>query len=528
MTSIKPSDPITITGVGLGLPGPKKDIFAQDNIDQLLNGKNFISQVGKQKIAFQQRQNIIQKRRNGGEIMFKNLTQESDLVRLAGEAGKFNLVEEYHVGSGLIDAWEITTQLAIAAGLEALKDARIPLIRRDGRLSLPDDMVDDTGIIFASTFPAANTFLEEQSKFYQHVNSLDKRKFARKLCQRLGDSASSIIEELLEEEDEYQFDRKYLLKAIPIQSGNFAQIINARGPNTGINSACASTTQAIAIASDWIKLGRCKRVIVVAADDPTNETTFHWIATGFLAAGAATTQLEIEQAARPFDKYRSGMILGMGAVGLVIEADSETAKRGVNPIADIMGSYFANSAYHGTKMNPEHVKQCFKTFMKKMTTQYQLTVADIAQSCLYMSHETFTPPKGNAAKTEIEALSSVFEEHLNEIIISNTKGLTAHPMGVSFEDVATVKALELGKIPPVVNLENPEFENIRFSRGENQLVDYAIRFAAGFGSQLVYILLKNRKYPQRTTDKYLSWIEAINPMGTELMGKTLVIDPVPH
>ena len=56
----------------------------------------------------------------------------------------------------------------------------------------------------------------------------------------------------------------------------FAEFIGARGPNTAVNSACASTTQAIAVAEDWIRAGRCKRVIVVAADDITSDNS-DWV-----------------------------------------------------------------------------------------------------------------------------------------------------------------------------------------------------------------------------------------------------------
>ena len=149
-------------------------------------------------------------------------------------------------------------------------------------------------------------------------------------------------------------------------------------------------------------------------------------------------------------------------------------------------------------------------------------MSEIANSCLYMSHETFTPPKGNGARTEIESLKLVFGEEASKIIIANTKGLTAHPMGVSFEDVAVVKALQRGKIPPVANLQSPEFENVRFSKGEEYIVDYAIRFAAGFGSQLVFLLFKNLKFKDHFTSDYEKWLHTLGEGKLESMGKTLI------
>ncbi|MHA2502138.1 MAG: beta-ketoacyl synthase N-terminal-like domain-containing protein [Candidatus Kariarchaeaceae archaeon] len=514
---------IVISGVGVGLPGKDKEVFAEDNIQRLLGGESFISQVDQRKIDSQKRQNIVQKRRIQGNIELQQLKSEDDLVKLAGEAGEFDLIKEYGVGEGLIDGWEITTQLAIAAALEALKDAFIPLVKEGSKLSLPTEYINDTGIIFASTFPSANTFLQEQSKYHEQRLFNEKSAIAEKLRDQFGSEAEEIINSFLPQNSpEYIFDRKYLLKAIPIQSGNVAQVIQAKGPNTGINSACASTTQAIALAEDWIRVGRAKRVIVVAADDPTNETTFGWIATGFLAAGAATTEKDVNRGAKPFDKSRSGMILGMGAVGIVIETREEVEARGVNPIVEIIGSHVANSAYHGTRMNPDDVKRNFKQFMSNVTSKSGIQISEIS-SCLYMSHETFTPPQGNGARTEIEALIEVFGQRISEITIGNTKGLTAHPMGVSIEDIATVKALQYGKLPPVANLETPEFD-LKFSRGEKETFQYAIRFAAGFGSQLVYLLLRNLHVKDRVTHRFSEWLSK-NGLNSELefQGKTLIV-----
>ena len=116
----------------------------------------------------------------------------------------------------------------------------------------------------------------------------------------------------------------------------FAELICARGPNTQINAACASTTQAFALAEDWIRAGRCRRVIVVAADDVTSEHLLPWIGSGFLASGAAATDDVVEEAALPFDRRRHGMLLGMGAAALVVESAAAARERGDH--ADLRGA----------------------------------------------------------------------------------------------------------------------------------------------------------------------------------------------
>src|SRR5205085_9777772 len=106
---------------------------------------------------------------------------------------------------------------------------------------------------------------------------------------RLADSPSNTAR--------YEFNRKFLFNVLSMGHSQLAQFIGARGPNTQVNAACASTTQAIAIAEDWIRTGRCTRVLVVAADDITSPQMFEWFGSGFLAAGAATTEADVHKAA---------------------------------------------------------------------------------------------------------------------------------------------------------------------------------------------------------------------------------------
>ena len=72
----------------------------------------------------------------------------------------------------------------------------------------------------------------------------------------------------------YAFDRRFLFRVLSMGHSQFAELVGARGPNTQVNSACASTTQAIALAEDWIHAGRCRRVVIVAADDAHHADEF--------------------------------------------------------------------------------------------------------------------------------------------------------------------------------------------------------------------------------------------------------------
>ena len=146
-------------------------------------------------------------------------------------------------------------------------------------------------------------------------------------CSTRSSGASTTSTRTLEKEP-YTFDRRFIFRILSMGHSQLAELIGARGPNTQINSACASTTQAVALAEDWIRAGRCRRVLIVAADDATSDTMMGWIGAGFLASGAAATDEVVEEAALPFDERRHGMIIGMGAAGLVVESAAPPASAG--------------------------------------------------------------------------------------------------------------------------------------------------------------------------------------------------------
>ena len=73
---------------------------------------------------------------------------------------------------------------------------------------------------------------------------------------------SAALREQLEAEP-YEFDRRFIFRILAMGHSQFAEYIGARGPNTHVNAACASTAQAVGLAEDWIRSGRCRRVIVI-------------------------------------------------------------------------------------------------------------------------------------------------------------------------------------------------------------------------------------------------------------------------
>ena len=195
----------------------------------------------------------------------------------------------------------------------------------------------------------------------------------------------------------YEFDRKFLFKLLCLGNAQLAQVVGARGPNTQMNAACAGTTQAIGMAQDMMRVGRCERVIVVAGDNASGKALLPWLANGFRALGAASTAGNVSLAALPFDARRNGMLLGAGAIGMVLETEAGFAHRQslLPPLSPppspasaggaaeakaadgedsqdvrarrakcrLLATQYSNSAYHGAALSQKHIASELQRFL---------------------------------------------------------------------------------------------------------------------------------------------------------------------
>ncbi len=506
------SEPVVITGAALGLPGTEH-IFDDGNIARILRGDQFINLI-----PSQFRQAMLDKhitrlvKSEAGEPRFETLTDVADVIKLAGRGGAFDLENEFGISAERVGALDRVTQLAMAAGIDALRDAGIPLVMRyktttkgtqlPERWGLPDSLRDDTGVIFASAFPGLDSLADEMARYYaDHERRQQLATLENLLAGAIETNGHSNlvleikrrIEELRAaiDKEPYVFNRRFLLRVLSMGHSQFAEFIGARGPNTQVNAACASTTQAVSLAQDWIHAGRCSRVIVVSADDVTSDHLIDWMGAGFLATGAAATDEIVADAAIPFDRRRHGMLIGMGAAALVVESAVAARERGIQPICEVLSTTTNNSAFHGTRLDVQHIGQVMETLVAEAEAGSGVSRYQIAPQTVFVSHETYTPARGGSASAEIHALRRVFGEDADRIVIANTKGMTGHAMGTGIEDVVAVKALETGCVPPVANFKevDPELGQLNLSKGGNYPVEYAIHLGAGFGSQISMMLL---------------------------------------
>ena len=508
-----PARPVVITGASLGLPGTDH-IFDDSNVARILRGEQFIDTIPTRfrRAMLDKHITRLVKSDNGGPT-FEQIRNPGDVIKLAARGGAFDLGKEFGVKPERIQALDRVTSLAIAAGIDALRDAGIPLTMRykstttgtqlPERWGLPDALRDDTGVIFASVFPGYDSFADEMARYYADHARRDQLAVLEDLRERMVgpngqpgvrqeiDRRIADLQEAIAKEP-FQLDRRFLFRVLSMGHSQFAELIGARGPNTQINAACASTTQAVAVAEDWIRAGRCRRVIVVSADDITSDRLIEWFGAGFLASGAAATDDVVEEAAIPFDRRRHGMIMGMGAAALVLESAEAAEERGLRPICEVLSAATANSAFHGTRLDVHHIHNVMEQLVRQAETRNGIRREQFAPGMLFVSHETYTPARGGSASAEIHALRAVFGDAADKIVIANTKGLTGHAMGTGIEDVVAVKALETGCVPPVANFKevDPELGPLNLSKGGAYPVEYALRLGAGFGSQISMTLLR--------------------------------------
>ena len=503
------TEPVVITGAALGLPGVQR-VFDDENIARILDGQQFIDTIphGLRRSMLDRHITRLVKRASG-DPTFEAIDNEADVIKLAGRSAPLDMVTEFAVDAARDAALDSTTKLAIGAGFDALRDAGIPLVMHyktttlgtqlPDRWGLPHSMRDDTGVVFASAFPGYDNFARDLEHYYVDRSNREQLLALEAVRARMsGDEPAAMevdrrIHELRHacESDPYVFDRRFIFRCLAMGHSQFAEIIGARGPNTHVNAACASTTQATTLAEDWIRVGRCRRVIVVSADDASSDALLPWLGSGFLASGAAATDDIVEEAATPFDQRRHGMILGMGAAAFVVESAESAAERGLQPICEVLGTVTANSAFHGTRLDVEHIGGV----MEHLLAQAEARGADrhaIAPSTVFVSHETYTPARGGSAAAEINALRRVFGADADAVVITNTKGFTGHAMGAGIEDVVAIKSLETGLVPPVPNFKepDPELGRLNLSVGGSYPVRYALRLAAGFGSQIAMTLMR--------------------------------------
>jgi len=342
------------------------------------------------------------------------------------------------------------SQYAMVSAAEAMADSG---------LMESNPNVDRIGVIWGSGIGGLKTFQEEAKGFFE------------------GDGTPKI-------------NPFFIPKMIAdIAAGHISIKYGLRGPNYVTVSACASATNAIIDAYNYIRLGKADAFVTGGSEAAVNQMGVG----GFNALKALSTRNDDPQtASRPFDLDREGFVLGEGAGAIILEEYEHAIKRGATIYAEVIGGGMSGDAYHMTAPHPEGLGA-------RNTMIAALEDANIEPSAVdYVNVHGTSTPLGDVA--EVKAIQHVFGEHAYNLNISSTKSMTGHLLGAAgaIEAIACILAVKNDIVPPTINhfTDDPAIDNklnFTFNKAQERVVNIAISNTFGFGGHNTSVIVKKFK-----------------------------------
>ena len=284
-----------------------------------------------------------------------------------------------------------------------------------------------------------------------------------------------------------RFNPFFIPKMIPdIAPGLIAMKYGFQGPNYATVSACASSSNALIDALNYIRIGHADVIVAGGSEAPV---TIAGVA-GFNAMHALSTRNDDPgSASRPFDRDRDGFVLGEGAGALILEEYEHAINRGAKIYAELAGGGLSCDAYHMTAPHPDG-RGAIKV-MKNCLDDAGLNYTDIDHINM---HGTSTP-LGDVA--ESKAVKNVFQDHSYNLNINSTKSMTGHLLGAAgaVESISCVLAMRHGIVPPTINHFNDDDNidselNFTFSSPQKREVNIAMSNTFGFGGHNACVIFK--------------------------------------
>ncbi len=330
------------------------------------------------------------------------------------------------------------TRFALAAAAMAWEQAGLG--DRTGRLTAPVDL-DRMGVYMGSgegPHDYGNFFATALASWRGDARAVDTPAFARLGLERLS--------ALREIEQEPQVSISHLARAF-----------GCRGPSFNCMTACAASTQAAGEAYEIIKRGDAD--LMFAGGE---HSMIHILGmTGFIRLTAMSTRRdEFASASRPFDRTRDGFVMGEGAGVLVLEELGHALARGARPLAEVAGFGSTADAYRITDIQPEGLgaRRAMAAALRQAGIDPRTPDARGRAPVQYISaHGTGTPENDGI---ETAAVKGVFGPLASKTCFSSIKSMTGHLIQAAgaVELIACVLAIRDGKVPPTINLREPDPE----------------------------------------------------------------------
>jgi 3-oxoacyl-[acyl-carrier-protein] synthase II len=340
------------------------------------------------------------------------------------------------------------THFALVAADEAVVDAGMELEKEDK---------DRIGVIFAAGIGGIRSFADEVQGYNEEIGP--------------------------------KFNPFFIPKIIAdIAAGHISMKYGFRGPNFATVSACASSTNAIADAFNYIRLGKASAIVAGGAEAAIAPVGVG----GFNAMNALSTRNDSpETASRPFSASRDGFVMGEGSACLVLEELEHALARGAKIYAEVAGTGLSADAYHLTASHPEGLGA--KLVMRSALEDAEMKADEID----YINVHGTSTPVGDIS--EVRAILDVFGEHAYQLNISSTKSMTGHLLGAAgaVEAAAAVLAVQNDLVPPTINHaegdNDPEIDyklNFTFNKAQKREVRAALSNTFGFGGHNASVIVK--------------------------------------
>ena len=259
-----------------------------------------------------------------------------------------------------------------------------------------------------------------------------------------------------------------------------------RGPNFATVSACASASNAMIDALNYIRLGYADVMITGGSEAAVTKAGIG----GFNAMHALSKRNDDPKtASRPFDKDRDGFVLGEGSGALILESYEHAVARGATIYAELAGGGLSADAHHMTAPHPEGLGAI--KVMENCLRDANLKPEDVD---IINMHGTSTP-LGDIA--ESNAIVAVFKEHAYSMNINSTKSMTGHLLGAAgaVEAIASIMAMKYEIVPPTINHQTADEGidqkiNFTFNQPQKRTVNVALSNTFGFGGHNACVVFK--------------------------------------
>lgn len=369
-------------------------------------------------------------------------------TKFACEVKGFNGAE--HFDRKKLRTLDLYAQYALVAAKQAVEDAKLNGEGING---------DRIGVIFSSGIGGLHTFEEEAGYYALHAA------------------------------DGPKYNPFFIPKMIAdIAAGHISMEYGFRGPNFGIVSACASSTNALIDAFNYIRLGMADAIVSGGSEAAVYPAGVG----GFNSMHALSTRNDSpETASRPFSGSRDGFVIGEGSACLILEELEHAKARGAKIYAEVVGGGMSADAYHITASHPEGLGA--KLVMSNALKDAGLKPAEVD----YINLHGTSTPVGDLS--EVKAIKEVWGEDAYKLSISSTKSMTGHLLGATgaLEVLFCIKAITDGIVPPTINHAeddlDPEIDyklNFTFNKAQKRDINVALSNTFGFGGHNASMIVK--------------------------------------